>query len=382
MLCPPILHVKLGGAVKRVRIGRGHQVTDLVELRDYLGDAAGDEPLRHDAGRAVLAIAAAGQTIADLLATGPLADDLAAHCGDTAFGDTQKELDLRSNGIVLEALRAAPVRLVASEEMVDPLVLDPAAKLAVAVDPLDGSSNIDTNAPIGTIFSILPVLDKAASDAEHFLQPGTRQAAAGFLIYGAQTALVLTLGDGTRLFTLDRASGRFLARPEPLRIAPETREYAINSSNWRHWDEPVRSYVSHCLMGASGPRGTDFNTRWHGALVGEAFRILLRGGIYLYPGDSRPGYEQGRLRLSYEGNPVAFLVEQAGGAATDGRRRILDLQPRSLHQRIPLVFGSAREVECVRLCYEHERAAEAHPLFGSRKLFRAGSTVFGAPACP
>ncbi len=357
-------------------------MTDLIRLEDYLRGAAGDEPLRHDVGRVILAIVGAGRQIADLLAAGTLAGDLAVHRGDTAFGDTQKELDLRSNQIVLDALRAAPVRVFASEEMDDPVALDPAAKLAVAVDPLDGSSNIDTNAPIGTIFSILPVLDEATGDVDHFLQPGTRQVAAGFLIYGAQTALVLTLGDGTRLFTLDRASGRFLARPAPLRMASETREYAINGSNSRHWDEPVRSYVSHCLMGASGPRGSDFNTRWLGALVGEAFRILQRGGIYLYPGDSRPGHEEGRLRLTYEGNPVALLVEQAGGAATDGRRRILDIRPGSLHQRVPLVFGTVREVECVRLCYEHERSAEPHPLFGSRKLFRTGSTLFGAPACP
>ncbi len=358
-------------------------MADRIELEDYLRGVAADDPLRRDAGRTILAIAGAGRQIAELLAAGPLAGDLAAHRGDTAFGDTQKELDLRSNEMVLDALRAAPVRSVASEEMDGPFPLDPGAKLVVAMDPLDGSGNIDTNAPIGTIFSILPVHDGAADDTAHFLQPGTRQVAAGFLIYGAQTALVLTLGDGTRLFTLDRASGHFLAGPDPLRVAPETREFAINGSNWRHWDEPVRSYVSHCLLGASGPRGSDFNMRWLGALIGEAFRILQRGGIYLYPGDSRPGYEQGRLRLTYEGNPVAFLVEQAGGAATDGRRRILDLLPRSLHQRAPLVFGSVREVECVRLCYEHERAAaESHPLFGSRKLFRPGSTLFGAPACP
>lgn len=357
-------------------------MTDLIELEDYLRAAAGDDLLRRDAGRAVLAVTEAGRRIADLLAAGALAGDLAAHRGNTAFGDTQKELDLRSNEIVLDALRAAPVRLVASEEMDAPLTLDPAGSLAVAVDPLDGSSNIDTNAPVGTIFSVLAALDGTMDDTDHFLQPGTRQIAAGFLVYGAQTALALTLGDGTRLFTLDRATGRFLARPEPLRVAPETRMFAINGSNWRHWDEPIRSYVSHCLMGASGPRGMDFNTRWHAALVGEAFRILQRGGIYLYPGDSRPGYEAGRLRLSYEGNPVAFLIEQAGGAATDGRRRILDLQPRSLHQHVPLVFGSVREVECVRLCYEHARAAEVYPLFGTRKLFRSGSTVFGVPACP
>ena len=356
-------------------------MSDLTTLNEYLHGAA-TEPLRRDAGRVVLALAEAGRTIADLLAAGWLAGDLAAHRGDSAFGDTQKELDLRSNAIVLDALRSAPVAFVASEELDEPLALDRTANLAVAIDPLDGSSNIDTNAPVGTIFSILPVLDGVASDESHLLQPGARQVAAGFFLYGPQTSLVLTLGSGTRLFTLDRASGQLLARREPLAVAPETGEYAINGSNWRHWDEPVRSYVSALLMGSAGPRGCDYNTRWLASVVAEAFRILQRGGIYLYPGDSRPGYEQGRLRLTYEASPIAFLIEQAGGSATDGRQRILDIAPRSIHQRIPLVFGSAREVECIRACYEHAHAAEAHPLFGDRKLFRTGATMFGMPACP
>lgn len=360
-------------------------MTDLITLEDYLGGAIGDDPLRRDAGRAVLAIAAAGQKIAELLAAGNLAGDLAALRGvsgvdASGFSDVQKELDLRSNEIVLDALRAAPVRVAASEEMESPVVLDADAPLAVAMDPLDGSSNIDSNAPMGTIFSILPACAGAETDPlDHVLQPGARQVAAGFLLYGPHTALVISLGDGTRVFTHDRARGRFLARPEPLCIPPETREYAINASNARHWGEPIRAYVDACLMGANGPRGKDFNTRWLGAMVGEAFRILRRGGIYLYPGDVRPGYEQGRLRLVYEANPIALLVEQAGGGATDGRRRILDLQPRALHQHVPLVFGSAREVERVRACYEHGPAGR-HPLFGERTLFRPGAVVFGASA--
>lgn len=347
-------------------------MTELIELEAYLRAAARDG-LRHDAGRVVLAMAEAGRRVAELLALGPLAGDRGA----------EMALDLRAAAIVLDALRDAPVRLVASEHRDAPVALDAGAHLAVAVDPLDGASNIDALAPVGTIFSILPLRDDAACDHDHLLQPGTRQVAAGFLIYGSQTSLALTLGDGTRLFTLDRASGRFLGRPEPMRIPPETREFSINGSNWRHWDEPVRRYVTHCLAGASGPRGADFNMRWLGATVGEAWRILARGGVYLYPGDARPGLENGRLRLVHAANPVAFLIEQAGGAATDGRHRILGIAPRSQLQRAPFVFGSAREVECVRAAYADDRGAAAHPLFTPRTLFRGGAaTPFGASACP
>lgn len=343
-------------------------MTDLIELEDYLRTAAA-EGQRHDAGRVLLAIAGAGREIAGLLATGALAGGPAED---------------RANTIVLNALRAAQVRVAASAAMGEPVVLNAGAKLAVAVDALDNPSNVDILAPVGTLFSVLPALDEAVSDAAHFLQPGTRQIAAGILIYGARTALALTLGDGARLFTLDHASGRFLARPEPARLPPETREFAIDGANWRHWDEPVRHYVSHCLMGASGPRGADFSTRWLASLAGEAWRILARGGVYLCPGDARPGCGEGALRLATAANPVAFLVEQAGGAASDGQRRILDLTPRALHQRVPLVFGSAREVECVRSFYEDERGAAAHPLFASRTLFRGAAAAgpFGASACP
>ena len=342
-------------------------MTDLIELEDDLRAAAAGDVLRRDAGRIVLALAEAGREIGGLLAAGALA---------------QHPVAARANAAVLGALRAAPVRAATSAEMDGAVAFDAAAGLVAAVDPLDGSSNIDSNAPTGTIVSILPVLDGTTSDEAHFLQPGARQIAAAFVLYGAQTALALTLGDGTRVFTLDRASGRFLARPEPLRIPPETREFAANGSNWRHWDEPVRRYVTGCLMGAAGQRGVDFNMRWLGATVGEAFRILARGGVYLYPGDARPGFERGRLRLVHAANPIALLIEQAGGLATDGRHRILDLVPQSLHQRVPLVFGSAREVECVRAAYDDGRGAAAHPLFTARTLFRGGASPFGAAACP
>lgn len=343
-------------------------MTDLIELEDYLRTAAAGQ--RPDAGRVVLAIAGAGREIAGLLAAEALAGGPAED---------------RANTVVLGALRAAQVRVTASAAMGEPVVLNAGAKLAVAVDALDGTSNVDALAPVGTIFSVLPALDEAVSDAAHFLQPGTRQVAAGVLIYGMRTALALTLGDGTRLFTLDRATGRFVARSEPARIPPETREFAIDGTNWRHWDEPVRQYVTHCLMGASGPRGVDFSTRWLESLTGEAWRILVRGGIYLCPGDARPGCGEGSLRLATAANPIAFLIEQAGGAASDGRQRILGLVPRALHQRVSFVFGSAREVECVRSFYEDERCAAAHPLFASRTLFRGAAAAgpFGvSSACP
>ena len=347
---------------------------DAVQLDGFLERGTNDSgALCAAVNDAVLALAEAGVAIADLIATGRLAGDLAALRGESAHGDSQKELDVRANEIVLDALRDAPVAVVASEEIDEPLVADIGAPLAVAVDPLDGSSNIDTNAPIGTIFSILPVPgDYRSNPADALFQPGAHQLAAGFLIYGPHTALVLTTGDGTRIFTLDRGRGKFLLTAERVLIPAETCEYAINASNRRHWEDAVRLYVRDCLQGASGLRGKDFNTRWLASLVGEAYRILLRGGVYLYPRDARRGYRNGRLRLLYEANPIAWLAEQAGGTATDGSNRILDLVPTSLHQRVPLVFGSRDEVERVAA---YHGGAEGHggelsPLFGQRSLFR------------
>ena len=321
----------------------------------------------------ILAIARAGCRIAELLAAGSLHPGLSAHRGESR-GDTAKELDLQANALILDALRAAPVAAAASEELdtVLPMRLD--GSLVVAIDPLDGSSNIDTTAPVGTIFSILPAEGSAGvpgGDIETaFLRPGTEQLAAGFLIYGSQTALMLTLGDGTHLFTFDRAGQAFRSVSDPRRIPLEADEYAINGSNQRHWSAPVRRYVAECQQGLDGPRHKDFNTRWLASLVAEIYRIMVRGGVYLYPADARPSCREGRLRLIYEANPVALLVEQAGGAATDGRRRILDIVPEWIHQRVGLVCGAIEEVALIGDYHVLPEVPRADPLFGSRTLFR------------
>jgi fructose-1,6-bisphosphatase I len=251
--------------------------------------------------------------------------------------------------------------------------LNATGSLLVAIDPLDGSSNIDTNASVGTIFSILPAPgDGSDALATAFLQPGERQLAAGYVIYGPQTALALTLGAGTQLFTFNRREREFRLTVEQLRVPPKTREFAINASNHRHWDEPIRIYIDDCLKGCDGPRGEDFNMRWIASMVAEAHRVLARGGIYMYPGDLRDGYEHGRLRLLYEASPIAWLMEQAGGAASSGTERILEIRPQALHQRVPLIFGSREEVE--RLDRYHRDPyplGERSPLFGRRGLFRS-----------
>lgn len=336
-------------------------------LEDHLDGWAGADPLRQGVVIAIASLAEAGIAIADLIAAGPLAGDLATIRSHHADGDSQKELDAIADRLVTEALSKAPVALLGSEEAEEPVVLDPEGRLVVAVDPLDGSSNIDTNITVGTIFSILPYTGPHA-----LLQPGSRQIAAGFLLYGPQTALVLTLGEGTHIFVLERDSGRFLLARERIAVPEETCEYAVNGSNARHWSAPVKAYVGDCLEGAEGPRGKDFNTRWIASMVAEAFRILVRGGVYLYPGDARKGYGHGRLRLIYEANPVAFLMTQAGAAATDGITPILDILPRSLHQRVPLVFGSKAEVaRVVRYHSDPLHLSERSPLFGRRGLLRA-----------
>jgi fructose-1,6-bisphosphatase I len=341
-------------------------------LHDHLDLWAGASPERGAVAAAVGAIARASAGLAELIAQGPLAGALDAVVGSNADGDAQKELDLRADKLFLAELCAAPVAVYASEESPTPVVLRPGAPLAVAIDPLDGSSNIDTNLSIGTIFGILPVPPTAVDPlAAACLQPGTAQLAAGFVIYGPRTALVLTLGEGVDVFTLDRCRGTYrLTRADAL-IPRGRREYAINAANHRHWDEPIRAYVDDCMAGADGPCGQDFNMRWAASLVAEAFRILGRGGVFLYPRDNRPGYQKGRLRLVYEANPLALVMEQAGGGATDGERRILEIVPEALHQRVPLVFGARDKVE--RVARYHDGTlppAERSPLFGRRGLFR------------
>lgn len=351
-----------------------------LRLESHLDHTAARTPALTSSCRAIEALAIAARQIARMLASGPLHGDLGAVIADSLDGDGQKVLDAITHGLIRDALAGAGVLAFASEEQAAAEYLDPSGDIAVAIDPLDGSSNIDTLAPLGTIFSILPALPARQDGADAvFLQPGRRQLAAGFFIYGPRTALVLTLGEGTRIFTLDPVSGAFIDPRGPVSVPAETREYAINAANIRHWNESIRAYVGELTEGGDGPRGRDFNTRWLASMVGDAFRILGRGGIYLYPADRRPGYERGRLRLLYEANPIAFLMEQAGAAATDGLQPILDLVPHDIHQRIPLVFGSAEEVRRVALAMREAPAASS-PLFHRRSLFRTDAAALGLTA--
>ena len=266
-------------------------------------------------------------------------------------GEVQKKLDIISNEVLIEANEwGGHLAALASEEM-DTIHLVPnrypQGEYLLMYDPLDGSSNIDVNVSIGTIFSVLKKADHEGVSERDFLQPGTQQVAAGYCVYGPQTMLVLTVGDGVAMFTLDREQGSWTLTQENVRIPEDTREFAINMSNMRHWDAPVKRYIDECLAGAEGPRGKDFNMRWIASMVADVHRILTRGGIFMYPWDQREPEKPGKLRLMYEANPMGWLVEQAGGAATNGRERILGIQPKQLHERVSVILGSKNEVERV-----------------------------------
>ena len=265
-------------------------------------------------------------------------------------GEVQKKLDIIANEVLIEANEwGGHLAAMASEEMADIYVVPnryPQGEYLLLFDPLDGSSNIDINGGIGTIFSVLKKPEgNTGVDQQDFLQPGKQQVAAGYCLYGPQTTLVLTVGDGVAMFTLDREQGSFVLITENVQIPEDTQEFAINMSNMRHWDEPVKRYIDECLQGKEGPRGKDFNMRWVAAMVGDVHRILTRGGVFLYPWDKREPEKAGKLRLLYEANPMSWLVEQAGGAATNCKQRILDIQPDKLHQRVSVVLGSKNEVE-------------------------------------
>ena len=312
---------------------------------------------------ALAALAATAAALSRRIARG---GGLADEVGENSDGDRQKALDVIADDAFAEALSGTGVRWLASEERDGITRIDPAGSLALAIDPLDGSSNIDTNVSIGTIFSLYPALPEAEPS---FLRPATDQLAAGYVIYGPQTLLVMTTGDGARKYLLDPETGAFTLETGRLRIPEVSAEFAINASNYRHWSRPVRAYVDDCLAGADGPRAKEFNMRWIASLVAEAHRILTRGGIFLYPSDDRPGYENGRLRHLYECAPIAMVVEAAGGRATDGCDRILSRTASSLHARTPFVFGSADKVARVA-AYHDLPENEISALFGSRGLFR------------
>ncbi len=297
-------------------------------------------------------VARACKTIAISVNKGALGEVLGSAGSENVQGEVQKKLDVISNEVLIEANQwGGHLAAMASEEMdsIHP-VPDryPQGEYLLLFDPLDGSSNIDVNVSIGTIFSVLKKMSDHENITERdFLQPGTRQAAAGYCVYGPQTTLVLTVGDGVAMFTLDREMGSWVLTQEHVQIPADTKEFAINMSNMRHWAPPVKRYIDECLAGKEGPRGKDFNMRWVASMVADVHRILTRGGIFLYPWDKREPDQPGKLRLMYEANPMAFIVEQAGGAATNGHQRILDLQPGKLHERVSVVLGSKNEVERV-----------------------------------
>jgi len=343
-------------------------------LQQHLAEWRGEDDLRTAVAETVQKIADACCAIAEIIALGPLAGPLGKSRGENVDGDIQAELDLRANDLLTVELQSAPVACVASEELELPLGLNAQAPVCVAIDPLDGSSNIDTNVSVGTIFSVLPMrCSTCTPSASCFVQKGKRQLAAGYVIYGPQTALALTLGEGTHIFTLNPDTGDFCLTMPAVRIPEDTNEFAINTSNFRRWDGHIRAYVDDCLRGADGPHGKNYNTRWIASLVAECHRIMMRGGIFLYPGDRRPDYQKGRLRLAYECGPIAFLVEQAGGAASTGHKPIMKVKPKDIHQRAPLIFGSLHEVQLLEHYYQQASPyQERSQLFGERGLFRTG----------
>ncbi len=293
---------------------------------------------------AVVVIAAACVEIGRVVALGAIEDNLGVAGGMNVQQEEQKKLDVLSNDILSDALLACPsIAGLASEELETVQVTDRTGGVLVTFDPLDGSSNLDVNAPVGTIFSILPAASGRASTESDFLRPGRDQLAAGYALYGPQTLLVLSVDRDVAAFTLD-ADGIWRLTQGRMTVPEQTREFAINMSNQRHWAEPVRAYVADCLAGREGPRGKDFNMRWLAAMVGDVHRILTRGGVFLYPWDAREPDRPGKLRLLYEGAPMALLIERAGGLATDGTQPILDIVPTTLHQRVAVVLGSAEEV--------------------------------------
>jgi fructose-1,6-bisphosphatase I/sedoheptulose-1,7-bisphosphatase len=346
----------------------------LIETRRRHPSASGD------LNGVITDVALACKAISRKVALGGLAGVLGSAGQVNGQGEEQQTLDLLANSMFLSANEwGGHVAGMASEEMDAPYTLPPQhprGKYLLVFDPLDGSSNIDVNVSVGSIFSVLraatPGSDPQPGD---FLQPGTQQVAAGYAIYGPSTMLVLTLGDGTHAFTLEPVLGEWVLSHPNIRIPTTTREFAINASNSRFWESAVKRYVDDCLAGQSGPRGADFNMRWIASLVAETHRILMRGGVFLYPRDNKDPSKAGRLRLLYEANPISMLIEQAGGAASTGRKRLLDVQPASLHERIGFVFGSADEVARIE-AYHRDEAIDSYdsPLFARRGLFATNTS--------
>ena len=323
-----------------------------ITLSRYLIEQQHQGTISGDLRLLITLVSRAVHAISVAVGKGALAGVLGEAGSDNVQGEAQKKLDVIANEILLEANEwGGHLAAMASEEMDDPHVIPnryPRGEYLLMFDPLDGSSNIDVNISVGTIFSVLQCPEGVVDiDEKAFLQPGTRQLAAGYAVYGAATLLVLTLGNGVNTFTLDRENGNFVLTQANMRIPEDTKEFAINASNIRWWEAPVRRYIDEANAGKSGPRGKDFNMRWVGSMVADVHRILTRGGVFLYPKDTKDSDKPGKLRLMYEANPMAFIVEQAGGAASTGRERIMEIEPTALHQRVPVILGSKNEVERV-----------------------------------
>jgi fructose-1,6-bisphosphatase I len=331
-----------------------------ITLTQFLVGRQHEKKLNADLRLLIETIARACKGISTRVNKGALADGLGSAGGAVNVqGEVQKKLDVLSNEILLEANEwGGNLAALASEEMDDPRPTPthyPRGEYLLLFDPLDGSSNIDVNISVGTIFSVLrcPKLESGGycePDEKAFLQNGRTQVAAGFAVYGPTTVFVLTIGDGAHGFTLDRETFTFVLTHADIKIPEDTQEFAINMSNSRRWEPPVKRYIDECLAGTDGTRGKDFNRRWVASMVADVFRVLCRGGIFMYPRDAKN--KDGRLRLMYEANPMAFIVEQAGGAATDGKTPILDLKPKGLHQRVAVVLGSKNEVDRVTSYHE------------------------------
>lgn len=342
-------------------------MTTGIRLEHQLGAWAERDGIHQDLASIVLVIASTGAKLARQISRRGLSEQLDQPGITKPDGSLQKPLETLSQALFEESLGRLPLSFIASEKTSELVEMDPEASLGVAIDPLDGSSNIETNTAIGTIFSVLSanagnLFDKCLGD---ILQ------VSGFLFYGPQTRLVLTCGNGSYSFVLNPDDEFFYQEGNALTVPAGQHEFAINTSNYRFWDENVRYFIDDCVAGEGGPMGEDFNMRWNASLVAEAYRILVRGGVFLYPGDARPNYESGRLRLLYEALPLAYIIQQAGGMASDGNENLLDMKLASLHMRVPLIFGSEDRVrEVIEYISGDAVDNTRFPLFENRSLLR------------
>ena len=318
----------------------------MTTLTDYLNDYSPNPALSD----VITTVTDVGKTISQLLRKGALADILGEAGNQNVQGEDQKKLDVLANDLLLDALaKNTHCAGVASEELDDATPANADGSLLVLFDPLDGSSNIDINMAVGTIFSILPYQRQGQlSENADFLQAGNQQLAAGYLLYGTSTVLALTITDHVVMFSLDPDTNDYVLIQENVQIDADTSVYAINASNYRYWRAPMQQYIDELIAGETGVRGRDFNTRWVAAMVGDVHRILCRGGLFTYPFDTKYANKAGKLRLMYEANPMSLLIERAGGAATDAVNPILDIEPIDIHQRVPVVLGSKNEVDYIK----------------------------------